>query len=166
MFQRLVNTGNDWSGPAIRLVLAIVFFTHGTQKLWGWFGGKGLAVMIPFFAKVYHMNAFLVYLLIAVELGCAVLFILGFLGRLAALGSAITMIVAAIKIYQIYGHFFMNWGSQPNFGGEGCEYHLIAIVASLALLVHGSGALSIDRLLSTGAESSVPVRRTAMAGAR
>jgi putative oxidoreductase len=148
MFQRLVNTGNDWSGPAIRLVLAIVFFCHGTQKLWGWFGGRGLAAMLPFFIKVYHMPPFLTYTLITVELVCAVLLILGFLGRIGALGSAIVMGVAAIKIYQIYGHFFMNWGGVPNFNGEGCEYHLIAFTASLALLVHGSGALSIDRLLS------------------
>ena len=40
----------------------------------------------------------------------------------------------------------MNWfGAQQ---GEGVEYHLLAIAVALPLIVRGSGALSLDRLLS------------------
>jgi putative oxidoreductase len=40
--------------------------------------------------------------------------------------------------------FFMNWfGNQL---GEGYEYHLLIIGISLAILVHGSGRYSMDRL--------------------
>jgi len=39
-----------------------------------------------------------------------------------------------------------NWlGNQK---GEGIEYHLLAIAIALAIMIKGSGALSVDRALS------------------
>jgi putative oxidoreductase len=43
--------------------------------------------------------------------------------------------------------FFMNWSGQQK--GEGFEYHLLAIVIALVLMVRGSGAFSVDRALSS-----------------
>ncbi len=39
MFRKLMATDNDAAITALRLVLGIVFFAHGAQKLLGWFGG-------------------------------------------------------------------------------------------------------------------------------
>ncbi len=46
----------------------------------------------------------------------------------------------------MWNGFFMNWfGNQK---GEGFEYHLLAIVIGLAILVKGAGAISIDHAIS------------------
>jgi putative oxidoreductase len=89
--------------------------------------------------------AFLVFLVIVTEFFGSIALILGFLGRIAALGVGVIMVVAVLKIHVQYG-FFMNWyGAQP---GEGFEYHLLALAIVVALLIKGSGALSVDRALS------------------
>jgi putative oxidoreductase len=55
------------------------------------------------------------------------------------------MIVAPLA-NGLYVRFFMNWtGRNP---GEGYEYHLLAIALILVVLVHGAGALSLDRFIA------------------
>jgi putative oxidoreductase len=67
------------------------------------------------------------------------------LGRIGAFGIMCNMIVA---IWMFHRHFglFMNWSGDQK--GEGIEYHLLAIAITLAILIEGSGALSVDRFLS------------------
>jgi putative oxidoreductase len=63
----------------------------------------------------------------------------------AAFGIICNMVVA-IYLAHLKNGFFMNWsGSQQ---GEGYEYHLLTIAIALAILVKGSGALSVDRMLT------------------
>ena len=38
----LFSTDPDWTLTAVRIILGVVFFAHGAQKLLGWFGGAGL----------------------------------------------------------------------------------------------------------------------------
>jgi putative oxidoreductase len=72
----------------------------------------------------------------------------GLLTRVAASGVLVVMIVAPLA-NGLYVRFFMNWtGRNP---GEGFEYHLLAIALILVVLVHGAGALSVDRYLSSRA---------------
>jgi putative oxidoreductase len=55
------------------------------------------------------------------------------------------MVVAVAKVHWQYG-LFMNWfGTQK---GEGFEYHLLVITIGLLVVVRGSGAFSLDRLLA------------------
>ncbi|HWR50445.1 MAG TPA: hypothetical protein VN428_05035 [Bryobacteraceae bacterium] len=42
----------------------------------------------------------------------------------------------------------MNWGG--NQAGEGFEFHLLALAMAVLIMVRGSGAFSIDRMLTRG----------------
>jgi putative oxidoreductase len=70
---------------------------------------------------------------------------LGFLGRIAALGIMAVMAGAVALVHAPFG-FFMNWAGTNR--GEGYEFHLLAIGIALAIFVSGSGPLSLDNALS------------------
>ena len=143
MFYRLIRTSNDRTLAVLRLVLGIVFFAHGAQKMLGWFGGPGFSGTMQFFIQM-GVPPFLAFLAIAAEFFGGLGLLLGFLGRVAALGIIINMLVAVAAVHLPNG-FFMNWtGTQQ---GEGFEYHLLAIAIGLAVLIRGSGAISLDREL-------------------
>lgn len=71
--------------------------------------------------------------------------IVGLLGRVAALGVFCVMVVAALQFHLAMG-FFMNWSGTQK--GEGFEYHILAAGMALAVMIKGSGALSLDLLLA------------------
>jgi putative oxidoreductase len=144
MLRRFLRTDDDVSALVMRLTLGVVFFPHGAQKLLGWFGGPGASATIQGFTKM-GMPPALTVLIMAAELGGAVLLILGFLTRLAAFGIACVMAGAIFLVHAKVG-FFMNWAGTQK--GEGLEYHLLALGLAIALLVKGGGALSVDRALS------------------
>ncbi len=145
MFKSLLKTDNDYSATVLRLLLGIVMFGHGGQKMLGWFGGGGFQGTMQGMSEALGIPAFLVFLVIVTEFFGSIALIIGFLGRIAALGVGVIMVVAVLKIHGQNG-FFMNWyGAQP---GEGFEYHLLVIAIVVALLIKGSGALSVDKALS------------------
>ena len=43
MIESLTGPHGDWAVAIARIVLGIVFFAHGAQKMLGWYGGPGLA---------------------------------------------------------------------------------------------------------------------------
>ena len=140
MFRRLIRTSNDPTLLITRLILGIVFFAHGAQKVLGWFGGGGFDQTMGFFTGM-GIPAFLAVLAIAAEFLGGLGLIVGFLGRVAALGIIVNMVVAIFAVHLPYG-MFMNWfGNQT---GEGFEYHLLAIATGLVTLIHGSGLFSVD----------------------
>ncbi len=144
MFQKLMNTTDDFVVTLLRLALGIVFFGHGAQKVLGWFGGFGFRATLGFFTQM-HIPAVLAVLAIAAEFLGSIGLLVGFLGRVAAFGIATNMVVAVILIHRHFG-LFANWfGTQQ---GEGYEYHILAIAICLAIMIRGSGALSIDRSAS------------------
>jgi putative oxidoreductase len=126
-------------------VLGIVFFIHGAQLTLGWFGGYGFKGTMHFFTTQLGIPAVFAALAILAQFLGGLGLIVGLLGRIAAFGIAATMLVAVLKIHLAVG-FFMNWSGTQK--GEGYEYHLLAIVLCLLIMVKGSGALSIDRALS------------------
>src|SRR6266481_9414709 len=143
MFYLLIRTSNDRTLAVLRIVLGIVFFAHGAQKMLGWFGGPGFSGTMQLFSQM-GIPPFLAFLAIAAEFFGGLGLILGFLGRVAALGIIINMLVAVGAVHLPHG-FFMNWtGAQQ---GEGFEYHLLATAIGLAVLIKGSGAISVDRAL-------------------
>jgi putative oxidoreductase len=144
MFRKLVSTPNDYALLVIRLVLGAVMLPHGMQKLFGWFGGYGFQATVGYFTSKLGVPAPLAVLVILAESLGAVALVLGFLGRFNAFGIAATMIGAVLMVHGHNG-FFMNWSGQQ--GGEGFEYHLLALAMAAAVMIRGSGALSVDRLL-------------------
>lgn len=144
MFQRLLQTRPDVVLVLARVVLGVVMFAHGAQKVFGWFGGRGLDPTFAFFAG-FGIPPTLGVVAIAVEILGGPALMLGLLSRVAALGVVVNMLVA---IFVVHGRFglFMNWGNVQ--GGEGIEFHLIAIALALTVVYFGSGPLSVDRLLA------------------
>jgi Predicted membrane protein len=126
-------------------VLGFLFFVHGAQLVFGWFGGHGLSASINAFTEKMAIPVFLAYLAIFSEFLGGLALIFGFATRIAALGIAVDMIVAVFLVHLPYG-LFMNWyGNQK---GEGYEYHLLRIAIALTLVIAGGGILSIDRSIA------------------
>lgn len=140
---QVMRTEPELSTLILRLALGAVVFPHGAQKMLGWFGGGGLSGTIEGMTGM-GLPLVAVLLVICAEFFGAIGLVVGFLSRVAAAGIALVM-VGAGWINRENG-FFMNWyGSQE---GEGFEYHLLAVGIALAVVIKGSGALSIDRLLT------------------
>lgn len=146
MLRKLLATSDDWTLTLLRLVMGVIFFAHGAQKALGWFGGYGFSGTMSFFTKMMHIPAPLAFLAICAEFLGGIGLILGALGRIAAFGISVNMLVAIVMVHAPNG-LFMNWGGQQK--GEGFEYHLLAIAIGIVLIARGSGPYSVDRVLAS-----------------
>ena len=145
MFSKLLNTQDDIAPLVMRIMLGLVFFPHGAQKVFGWFGGYGLDGTLNFFTQTMGIPLALAVLVIAAESLGALGLIAGFLTRVAAFGVASVMVGAIFMVHLKHG-FFMNWTGKQ--AGEGFEYHLLAIALAIALMITGGGKASVDSFLS------------------
>jgi putative oxidoreductase len=145
MFRKLISTSDDYTYTMVRLVLGVVFFAHGAQKMLGWFGGYGFAGTMGFFTQMMHIPAPLAFLAICAEFFGGLGLLVGLLSRVAAFGIAVNMLVAIFTVH-IHNGFFANWSGQQK--GEGFEYHLLALALLLVVMIKGAGPLSVDRALS------------------
>ena len=129
----------------VRVVLGIIFFAHGAQKVFGWFGGPGLRGVIAYFRQSLGVPAPLTVLAALTECFGGLVMIVGLLVRPAAVGLIIVMLVAIATVHWRNG-FFLNWSLEPG-KGHGFEMNLALIGMALAVLVGGAGAVSLDRLI-------------------
>jgi putative oxidoreductase len=146
MLLDLLSTDSDWTLTIIRIILGVVFFAHGSQKLLGWFGGPGLKVTMHAMHEHLGLPTPLAFLAVAAEFFGGLGLIIGLLRRIAAAGIAVVMLVAIVFVHGRYG-LFLNWLGDRK--GHGYEYHLLVIALAAAIIVKGSGAVSLDRLLYT-----------------
>ena len=144
MLKRLLQTTNDPVFTIIRLMLGLVFFAHGAQKMLGWFGGYGFSRTLSAFSTS-GMPISLALFVIFTEFFGSVAPICGTFVRVASGAIALLMVGAIAMVHAHFG-FYMNWFGQQK--GEGFEYHLLAIGLAVAVLVRGAGSFSIDGLLS------------------
>lgn len=137
---------NDTSLLIARLILGLVIVGHGSQKLFGWFGGYGFDGTMQFFTTMVGLPYILALLIILAEsLGMVALF-LGLGTRLFSVALVPIMVGAIITTHAQFG-FFMNWfGGQA---GEGFEFHLLVIALAAVLGLNGAGAYSIDAYVQT-----------------
>jgi putative oxidoreductase len=153
----LLSTPADASALIARVTLGGVMLPHGLQKTVGWFGGYGFDGTMNAFTHTMGIPWLFAFTAIAAEALGSLALITGAFGRLAALAIATNMAVAIATVHWRNG-FFMNWfGAQH---GEGFEYHLLAIGLAAAVVLRGSGALSVDRWLASAipsAEHSAPL---------
>jgi putative oxidoreductase len=150
MVRKLFLTDDNSATAILRLVLGVVIFAHGAQKMLGWFGGFGFSGTMGFFTGVMHIPAPFALLAIAAEFFGGLGLILGLLTRIAAFGIAVNMVVAVATVHSAFG-FFMNWNGAQK--GEGFEYHLLVLAVTAFLMIRGAGAFSIDRAIATAAPS-------------
>ena len=158
MTRRILATDDSTATAILRLVLGIVFFAHGAQKMLGWFGGFGFSGTMGYFTGSMHIPAPLAFLAIAAEFFGGLGLILGFLTRIAAFGITVNMVVAIITVHSAFG-FFMNWNGTQK--GEGFEYHVLVLAMTAFLIIRGAGAVSVDRALTSAKPSGVVNRSAA-----
>ena len=145
MLKKLFQTNDDVVFLVLRLLLGIVFFPHGMQKLVGWFGGYGFNGTMGFFTGTLGVPAVFAFLAIMAEGLGSLGLITGLLTRVSAFGIAVNMAVAVYMMHFQNG-FFMNWfGTQK---GEGYEYHILVIAIAIALMIRGGGKWSIDGVIA------------------
>lgn len=136
---RILSTSNTLAFLPLRLGVGVVMVAHGSQKLFGMFGGYGLQGTGQFFSEQLGLNPGILMAALAggTEFCGGLLLIAGFATRISALAIAGTMAVAIITAHS--GAFFL-----PN----GMEFALTLLLASVSLVIGGAGALSVDRILS------------------
>ena len=145
MIRKLIQTDEDVSSIVLRMGLGAVFFAHGAQKLFGWFGGYGFSGTMGFLTGSLGIPALFAFLVIMAEFFGALGLLSGLLTRVSAFGIAIVMVVAILMIHLRYG-FFMNWSGKQQ--GEGIEYHILVLTISTVLMINGGGHWSLDRLIT------------------
>ncbi|MDQ1471371.1 MAG: putative oxidoreductase [Bryobacterales bacterium] len=145
MLQKLIRTDQSTAGAILRLVLGVVFFAHGAQKMLGWFGGSGFQGTMGFFTSMLHIPAPFAVLAIFAEFFGGLGLIVGLLTRVAAFGIGANMLVAIFSVHAANG-FFANWSGTQK--GEGYEYHLLVLAMVAYLLMRGAGAVSLDGVLA------------------
>lgn len=128
----------------LRIVLGIIFFAHGAQKVLGWFGGHGLRGTVGYMTS-QGLPAPIAYMVCFFEFLGGLGLIVGLLTRLDALAIAIVM-VGAIATVHIKNGFFMNWEMTPG-KGHGIEANLAFLAMAVGLILDGGGWLALDQLI-------------------
>jgi putative oxidoreductase len=146
MLLQILATDSNWVPTLARIILGIIFFAHGSQKVFGWFGGPGLRQTLRTMTEFVGLPPVLALAAVGAEFVGGVALIVGFLGRISALGIAVNMLAAIFMVHGKYG-LFMNWFGDRK--GHGIEYHLLAIALAIVIIANGAGAFSLDRMLSS-----------------
>ncbi|CAN7335032.1 DoxX family protein [Paenibacillus sp. LjRoot153] len=123
----------------IRLVIGLTMAAHGTQKLFGWFGGYGPKGTGGFFESIGIKPGVMMAVVAGlIELGGGLLFAAGLWTEVGAALIIITMIMAIIKVHGKNGYWVTS---------NGYEYNLALLVIALGVALIGAGDYSIDALM-------------------
>lgn len=124
---------NDVALLLLRIVLGVVFFVHGAQKVFGWFGGSGIDKWIGFMESM-NISKPIAYLAAYGEMIFGITLILGIYTKVSALAAFVFMLFAIYLVHWEKG-FFVNKG--------GYEYALVLAIASLSLYFSDGGKYKI-----------------------
>lgn len=139
-FQRLLSTDAGWAPLALRVPAGIIFAAHGSQKLFGWFGGYGLSGTGQWMDSIGLSPGYLMALVAgSAEFFGGLALIAGLLVRPAAASLAVAMLVAIFSVHIGKGLFVDK---------NGYEFALALLGISVALATSGAGKGSVDLALS------------------
>jgi putative oxidoreductase len=125
-----------------RLVFGLLMTAHGTQKLFGWFGGYGLTAVSGYFESLGFRPGRLFALAASLtEVVGGLLVAAGLLGPIGPALVLSVMIVAALSVHAQHGLFAAN---------NGIEVPLLYAAAAVALGLTGPGTYSLDAALGLG----------------
>ena len=113
-----------------RAVVGIIFMAHGAQKLFGAFGGPGLAGVVQMMGPIG-------YLVTIGEFFGGLGLVVGFLSRFSAASLIVVMLGAIAQVH----------GKNGFFAPAGFEYNLALIGLLATVLIAGPGRLAVGRLL-------------------
>lgn len=119
-----------------RMVIGLLMAAHGTQKLFGWFGGYGLAGTAGFFEQLgFRPGRFFAATAATTEIAAGLLVAAGLFGPVGPALIVSVMIVAAATVHWQHGVFAQNGG---------IEVPLLYGVTAAALALTGPGGYSLD----------------------
>jgi putative oxidoreductase len=138
-FKRLLATDAGWGSVALRVPAGIIFAAHGSQKLFGWFGGYGLGGTAQWLDSIGLGPGILMALLVGgAEFFGGLALIAGLLVRPFSAVLAFAMAVAIFAVHADKGLFVAK---------NGYEFALALMAIAAALVFTGGGRASVDGAL-------------------
>jgi putative oxidoreductase len=140
LINTVLATRSGWGITALRIAVGIIFVAHGSQKLFGLFGGYGLTGTAQWMESIGLGPGLLMALLSgSAEFFGGLALVFGLLVRPAAVVLAFTLVVAILSVHIHNGLFMAN---------NGYEFALALLGATVAVLIEGAGKLSLDRIIA------------------
>lgn len=123
----------------VRVAVGLMMAAHGTQKLFGWFGGYGLEKTGEFFAQLgFRPGRTFAAAASLTELTSGLLLALGVLGPIGPALMVSVMIVAVGAVH---------WGNGLFAATNGVEVPLLYSLAAIGFALAGFGPNSLDGVL-------------------
>ncbi|MFB9135551.1 DoxX family protein [Vibrio sp. AK197] len=140
LIKKITTSTAGFAPLALRIPAGIIFMAHGSQKLFGWFGGYGLEGTGQWMASIgIEPGVLMAGLAGSGEFFGGLLLLIGLLTRPAAVVTAFTMLVAILSVHISNGLFMSN---------NGYEYALALLAISVSLAFSGAGKVSADEIIS------------------
>jgi putative oxidoreductase len=140
LINKVLFTRAGYGLAILRIAVGVIFAAHGSQKLFGLFGGYGLAGTAQYMDSLgLHPGYLMATLAGGTEFFAGLALIIGLLVRPAALGLTFLSLVAIFTVHISNGLFMAN---------NGYEFALALLGGSLAVMVEGAGKLSVDRAIA------------------
>ncbi|MCP2227968.1 MULTISPECIES: DoxX family protein [Pseudomonas] len=140
LINKVLFTRAGYGLTVLRIFVGIIFAAHGAQKLFGMFGGYGIAGTAQYMESLGLAPGHLMAILSGgTEFFGGLALIIGLLVRPAALGLTILSLVAIFTVHISHGLFMTN---------NGYEFALALLGGSIAVLIEGAGKLSVDRAIA------------------
>lgn len=140
LLSKITSTTAGLSSTILRIPVGLILMGHGSQKLFGMFGGYGLAGTGQYMDSIgIHPGELMAALAGSAEFFGGLALVIGLLVRPASFVIGFTMLVAIFSVHFSHGLFIQNGGY---------EYALTLLVICVSLFVGGAGPLSADKALS------------------
>lgn len=138
----------------LRVVIGLTFAAHGAQKLFGWWGGAGWDGWKAVILRLgFRPPALFAAISVAAEVGGGLLFAVGFLTPLAGLVLIGQEVVIIVK-----SHWRRGFWNRDN----GFEFPLALFAGTVAIVLTGPGAASVDGQLDIDADSALRIGLVAL----